>query len=290
VEVAVLPPYVPDTPETRKDCAQLNALVAETDRTIGAALEVLSTSGAGENTIVLFTTDHGPELNRAKMTLYDPGIRVTCMLRVPGSQGRRVGALASTIDILPTLLDLCGIQTPEFVQGRSLAAVCGIESSQQAVRQLPAVGAAMGRRYIVAEKTYHVIYDPSRCIRTNRFKYVMNRLPHQPIQLSVQHSYRIGLDRCGELYGTPRGEEELYDLETDPGERENLAYDPAYSETRAKLRQKLLTVLRETGDPLLDGPIPPRVRVRPQMEWIFDPSVGHFVPRLTDAAPKRLLS
>jgi arylsulfatase A-like enzyme len=163
---------------------------------------------------------------------------------------------------------------------------------------VPAIEAARGRRpsaaagrdYIVAEKTYHVIYDPQRCIRTRRYKYGMNWKPYQPIQLTVQHSVRIGLDRCGELYGAARGEEELYDLERDPGETNNVAYEPEYDAVRARLREQLLTVLRETGDPLLEGAVPERVRVRPQMEWEFDSARRHFVPRLTEAAPTRLRS
>jgi arylsulfatase A-like enzyme len=241
VTAAVLPPYVPDTPATRRDVAQLEALVAQTDETIGEALRVLDESGAADETIVLFTTDHGPDLNRAKMTLYDPGIRVSCLLRLPPavmpgpSRGARVPALASTIDILPTLLDLIGVQTPEFVQGRSL-----VPAIEAAHGRRPS--AAAGRDYIVAEKTYHVIYDPQRCIRTRRYKYGMNWKPYQPIQLTVQHSVRIGLDRCGELYGAARGEEELYDLERDPGETNNVAYEPEYDAVRARLREQLLTV------------------------------------------------
>ena len=256
--------------------------MAQTDATIGEALRVLEESGVAENTIVLFTTDHGPDLNRAKMTLYDPGIRIACLLRLPPDlrtgrpDGLCVPALASTIDILPTLLDLIGVQAPEFIQGRSL---------------LPAIArGGVGREYVVAEKTWHVIYDPQRCIRTPRYKYIVNWKPYEPIQLTVQHSVRIGLERCGELYGRARGEEELYDLQTDPEERTNLAYSDGHQEVRRELRDRLFTVLRETGDPLLEGPVPPRVRVRPQMEWMFDSSRGHFVPHVTEAAPRRLLT
>lgn len=302
IAATVLPSYVPDTPATRRDVAQLEALVAKTDVTIGRALRVLEESGAAENTIVLFTTDHGPDLNRAKMTLYDPGIQVACLLRLPPAvmrdppRGLRVPALASTIDILPTLLDLTGAQTPEFVQGRSL--VPAIDDACRRPASAAGTGPAprespprrIGREYVIAEKTYHVIYDPQRCIRTRRYKYIVNWKPYQPIQLTVQHSARIGLDWCGELYGTARGEEELYDLEADPGELTNLAYLDGYQEVRRDLRERLFTALRETGDPLLDGPVPPRARVRPQMEWRFDSAAGRYVPHITDAAPPRLLN
>jgi arylsulfatase A-like enzyme len=202
-------------------------------------------------------TDHGPEFNRAKMTLYDPGLGVACLLRSPGriQPGLRLDGLRSTIDLLPTLLDLAGVTIPEFVQGESFAGALG-------------GGDEKPREFIVGEKTWHVKLDPMRCIRTDRYKYIRNYHHNEPMQISAQHSRAVGLDRVGELYGHRRDPEELYDLLNDPDETENLADRPNYAETTDRLRSMLLRVLRETGDPLITGSwYQPRSRM-PRTFWV----------------------
>jgi len=272
-----LPPYVPDTPGTRMDLAQFATMIEAADARVGAVLDSLEQSGLRDNTIVLFTTDHGPELNRAKMTLYDPGLKVACLFRWPKQlqSNLRLSGMRSNIDILPTLLELAGITTPEFVQGESFASdLIGGEDA--------------GRDYIIAEKTYHSIYDPMRCLRTSKYKYIWNLRPYLPMQVSVQHSVRMGLDAASKLYGAPRTEEELYDLEHDPDERHNLAYDDTYRDVLEELKKRLITVLRETRDPLLAGEVPARSKVFPKSEWVN--VAGKFELRLTDACPDILKS
>ena len=273
-----LPPYVPDTRGTRKDMAQFAGMISRADAKVGRILDSIRSAGLDKDTIVFITTDHGPEFNRAKMTLYEAGLRVACMFRWPGvlKRGVRLTGMRSTIDILPTLLDLVGVTPPEFIQGRSFSAsLLGQEDRS--------------RDYIVGEKTYHLIYDPMRCIRTARFKFIRNWRPEQPRQISVQHSYRMGFDLASELYGRARSATELYDLEADPLETSNLVDDPDHRSTAVELEYLLMTVLRETRDPLLDGDVLPRGDAPPNIHWVPRSSDEGFDLVPDESCPSRLL-
>lgn len=279
IDNAELPAYIPGNDGTKKDMAQFEKMIEKADRKVGKILDKIKNTGLEEDTIIFFTTDHGPEFNRAKMTLYDPGIKVATILKWPGKipANRVLAGMYSNIDILPTILDLAGITIPEFIQGESFkGSLTGREEKS--------------RDYVIAEKTYHVIYDPMRCIRTDNYKYILNYRPAVPIQVSVQHSFRMGFDLAGQLYGKKRDEEELYDLNNDPEEKNNLAYNEKYLQVKEVLKNKLLTVLRETGDPLLAGSISPRMKIAAQYDWVFDSKAGHFKIEITDCCPDKLLS
>ena len=117
-----LPAFLPDSPEVRKDWAEYFAGVEQADAVTGEALKVLEESGQSENTIVVFMSDHGPTFPHGKMTLYDLGVRVPLVIRVPGIEQRSfTDELVSELVLLPTILELCGIeQTFEYaLHGRS---------------------------------------------------------------------------------------------------------------------------------------------------------------------------
>ncbi len=245
IDNVILPPYVPDNEGTRRDMAQYEKMIEASDRAVGDILGTLYRKGFGENTIFLFTTDHGSEFNRAKMTLYDPGIKVACLMKYKGciKEGLKLKGMRSNIDLMPTLLDLAGIPIPDFVQGESF-------------RTALEGGEHPGREYIIAEKTHHGYYDPMRCIRTEKYKYIWNTDPGRPMQISERHSERMGTELAGRLYNMKRSEHELYDLEKDPGETDNLVGKCEYEDILENLREKLLSVLKQTNDPLLEGKLP----------------------------------
>jgi arylsulfatase A-like enzyme len=183
---------------------------------------------------------------RAKCTLYDPGLEVALILRGPGfARGTVEDGLASNLDVLPTLLDAAGLPQWPGIQGRSLF---------------------QPRDAIFAEKTFHSYYDPMRCIRTRRHKYVRNFeaafAVEVPADIQRGPIFRSDPGR----YSTDRpAVVELYDLDTDPLEQHNLAGSPDLAHIENELDGALWRWMRETRDPLLDGPIPsPRYRLAMQ--------------------------
>ena len=242
-----VPPSLPDIPEVREDLADLEASASSADRAFGRIVRAIERSGLAEDTLVLFTVDHGIAFPHAKMTLYDPGIQTALLIRGPGLPSGVVRReMISNVDVVPTLLDLLGLPIPETIQGRSFSG-------------LLRGGEYVARDVIYAEKTYHTYYDPMRAMRTQEWKLIANfeYAPWQetsPDYLSNSKSYvEIALAQPGpEFYHPPF---ELYDLRVDPWEMDNLADRPKYAETRDDLARRLRRWMQETDDPLLDGPI-----------------------------------
>ena len=106
-----VPPYLPDTEATRRDLATLAWQIRDLDRGVGLILAALDRAGLANDTLVVFTTEHGPAIARAKHTTYDSGLRTALLLRLPGviPAGTVVDTMTSNVDLLPTLADLCGL-------------------------------------------------------------------------------------------------------------------------------------------------------------------------------------
>jgi N-sulfoglucosamine sulfohydrolase len=222
------------------------------DAALGSVLAALDRAGRAEQAIVVFTTDHGLAMPRAKCTLYDPGLEVALIVRWPGGGfggGPARSELVSNIDVLPTLLEAAGAPLPAAIQGRSLMPLLGAEAYEP-------------RRAIFAEKTFHSYYDPMRCIRTERYKLIRNFETAFAVEVpgDVQQGAIFRADPF--RYSTDRTDVvELYDLDTDPVEMHNLAGAPGVDAVERKLSEELWSWMRETGDPLLKGPISsPRYR------------------------------
>ena len=241
-----VPDYLPDNESTRRECAHLRKSVESVDAGVGRILDALETCGQSGDTIVIFTADHGLPFPRAKGTLYDPGIQVACMTRWPGrvNGGSSSAALTSNADVMPTLLESAGLPVPDRVQGQSfLGLLTG--------------GAEGARSSVFAEKTYHEHYDPIRCVRTDRFKFIRNfeERPNLVMPSDIYNSSTRQSMTDDEAFWGRRPAEELYDLEADPHERNNLAGDPAMEEIKRGLEHQLIDWMSETGDPLLKGPV-----------------------------------
>ncbi|MFW5743651.1 MAG: sulfatase [Spirochaetota bacterium] len=268
-----LPDYVPDTPEARRDFAQLELMAEEADGYVGRILESLQKVLPKEETLLFITTDHGPELNRAKMTLYDPGLLVTSIFSWPGklAAGARLAGMYGNIDILPTVLELADVPVPANLHGTSFAG--DLRS-----------GSGAGREEVFAEKTSHSYVDPMRCVRTPTHKYIRNYAPGLPMQISSQHCVHLGIDRIEAEYGRPRPAEELYDLVNDPGERVNLAGQPAVMSIQEELSRRLRAELTRTDDPVHLGrelSIPERVNQKRQ--WVYDEPTQRYRLEIANA-------
>jgi arylsulfatase A-like enzyme len=208
-------------------------------------MTALRATGMEENTLVVFTTDHGLPLVRAKSTLYDAGLETALIMRWPavGLQGGDgYDGLFSNVDIVPTLLEGMGLPQPAGVQG---------VSHWSCLRG----GGPMVRQHIFAEKTYHTGYEPMRAVRDERHKLIVNFEIGPAVDVP---SDIIETDAFCDLRSEmipSRKPVELYDLLLDPLERNNLAENPALQGVRDNLGSILRNWMRETNDPLLQGPI-----------------------------------
>jgi N-sulfoglucosamine sulfohydrolase len=256
------PANLPDDPATRRDMASYKASAKSLDQGVGAVLAALDVNELVDDTLVLFTTDHGIAFPGAKATLYDRGLGVALIVRGPGGfeGGRVIDALVSHLDVYPTLCDLAGIEHPPFVQGRSLLPLAHREAAEI-------------RDEIFAEATFHAAYEPQRCVRTPRYKYIRRYgdratpvLPNTDDGPSKDLLLSLG------WAGRRIPFEQLYDLAFDPNEAANLADDPEYADLRRDLSERLDRWMRETGDPLLDGPVRPPSGARVNLPDQVSPS------------------
>jgi len=239
-----VPGYLPDTDGVRAELGAMQGAIAKADACVGRVRAALEGAGVLDNTLLVFTADHGIAFPRAKGTLYDPGIETALLMRWPAAvaPGTR-SPLVSNVDLLPTLLEVAGAPVPEAVQGHSL-------------RPLLLGDSYVSRDAIFAEKTFHNEYDPLRCIRTNEYKLIARLEASNPIEVPVDimrgESYRDMLGAVVE----PRAQEfELYDLRSDPLERVNLYARPELAGVARDLRHRLGQWMDQTSDPLLRGPI-----------------------------------
>ena len=240
-------PYLPDIEDIRRDIASLNILVRRVDEKVGEILRAVDDAGLRDDTLIVFTTDHGVAFPGAKATLFDPGIEISMLMRGPGGfeGGKRIDALLSNLDFAPTILDLCGIPIPTKMQGKSMLPVIRGEADRL-------------NDWIFVEQTYHAAYDPIRGVRTERFKYIRSFEkrpfwfpPNVDGGLSKEVARRLG------YFSKPRPSEMLFDLQEDPTERKNLVSDPRYADVLKRVRSILEDWMRRTADPLLHGYVPP---------------------------------
>jgi arylsulfatase A-like enzyme len=235
---SVPPANLPDTPETRRDMAAYKASARSLDQGVGAVLNALDEHGLSDDTLVILTTDHGLAFPGSKATLYDRGIGVLLIMRGPG------GFHGGQIDLYPTLCELAGIETPAFVQGRSMLPLIRREVAEI-------------NEEVFAELTYHAAYEPMRAIRTHRWKYIRRFGERElPVLANVDDGPSKELLIEAGWADRPLPREELHDLLFDPGEAADLAGEETYAPVLEDLRERLETWMRETDDPLLDGDVP----------------------------------
>jgi len=242
-----LPPAIKDTPEVRREVAEFQGAVRRLDQCLGDILDVLDRRGVADDTLFVFTTDHGIDFPRAKGACYDAGIAAFLFMRYPAgawSAGAARDELISNVDVLPTLLEACGIDAPTHPAGRSFLPLLRTDTASDEPYE--------PRDAVFAGKTYHDTYDPQRCVRTARFKYIR----HFAVNIFID--LRLATITRRDQFATDwrrRTDEELYDLENDPDETHNLADDPACADQLKSMRRRLLHWMRQTSDPLLQGPV-----------------------------------
>ncbi|MHB8241515.1 MAG: sulfatase family protein [Solirubrobacteraceae bacterium] len=247
VQYSKPPANLPDAPEVRADVAAFKASARSLDHGVGMVLNELDASGMADETLIIFTTDHGMPFPGAKATLFDRGLGVMLILRGPHpfSGGRVNDALVSHIDIYPTICEYLGIPRPPFLQGVSLMGLAHGHTKSV-------------RNEIFAGSTWHAAYEPQRAVRTTRHKYIRrwgDRLTPVLPNTDDGPSKELLLRNGWAEREIPK--EQLYDLVFDPGEANNLLADRAYAEVLRDLRGRLDGWMHDTDDPLLAGHVDP---------------------------------
>lgn len=252
-----LPPYYPDLPEVRSDLARHYDNVQIMDAQVAALLDRLEREGLADDTIVVWTSDHGDGLPRAKRDLYDSGLRIPMIIRWPARfrpTGHEPGGvearLISFVDLTVALLGMAGLEAPDGMHGRDFLAP-----------DEPARSFVFASRDRIDDKM-----DRQRAVRDERFKYIWSGHPDLPE--SDGSAYRENLDgmramraayRAGALDDVQRrwfeapGQERLFDLDKDPHEIHDLAGDATHQPELERMRSAY-TSFRERVEDLSDVP------------------------------------
>ena len=269
-----------NVPELRMEIAAYYNCVSRADTGIGMLLDSLEEQGLSDNTLVIFISDNGPDFTRGKTTCYEAGVHVPFIVRYPAINrfGQVRNELVSAVDIVPTILDVTGINGPDGLPGRSFLPLLRGEQP-------------LWRKHIFAEHTAHGViqYFPRRVALAEQYKLIYNLLSDRSVKsggvggviqtfgedgplTDDKGLYKIRYNASAPaFYGDPAhyfgapGDTirqayvtllnppkfELYDLEKDPHERINLADNPEYSEILKQMQADLEEWRKDTDDPFL---------------------------------------
>ncbi len=271
-------PYFPDDPVIRHDLARLYTNIAIMDRESQAFIDDLEASGKMDNTIIIWYSDNGGPMPRAKRSIYNPGTLVPLMIKYPN--GYRAGEvddrLCMFIDIPATILSLAGIQPPAYMQGEAL-----LGKYQQPERD-----------YVFAVRDrFDEVVDKCAGVRDHQFQYIRNYMPERSNYL--ENSYRmqmpmmqrlLEMHEAGELnevqelyFKAPRPVEEFYDILQDPYNLNNLIDDPRYANDIERLRE----VFDEWNSTVNAN------WARPETEWMNIQWPGGVQPVVANPTAKR---
>lgn len=240
------PDPLPDTGETRHDFACFQRDAATLDDEFGQVLTALDEADLTDNTLVICTTDHGVAFPHMKCNLNGHGMGVMLILAGPGGfEGGKVSdALVSHVDIFPTVCDLLDIETPDWVEGRSLMPLVRGEADEV-------------NEQIYGEVTYHAAYEPMRSVRTQRWNYIRRYEGRtRPVLPNCDDSISKDLLMAAGWGERRPADEQLYDLLFDPNEACNRAADETCIDVITDMRKRLDAWMEATSDPLLEGPVP----------------------------------
>lgn len=244
-----LPPYYYEDEIMREDWKNYLGSWLDTDEDVRQIIAELKSAGVYDNTLIFFLTDHGVSHLRGKQFLYDEGTKVPLIVKFPknAKKGTTRHDLVKHIDILPTSLAYAGIDIPANIQGVDLFA--------NDYKEQEFIFTTRDR----CDETTEFI----RSVRSKDYKYIRNFLSYLPH--TQRNQYKDGKEiskhtrelfengKLNELqarfYLPTRPVEELYDLEKDPFETNNLASDPNFESVLVKFRTELYKWMAETNDP-----------------------------------------
>ena len=243
-----VPGYLADTPGIREFLASKLNAVSHTDAVIGNFIRALKDRGEYENTFIFVAGDHGYDFMRHKQTLYDSGLRVPMIIRWPGKgSAAKCDDLAGLIDIAPTTLRIAGVDVPGTMEGIDLRDAGALRERKQLFGTRDGVDG---------------VFDMYRTVRDRRFRYIRHFYPEIPylngkyasrymVIKEMRELAKAGeLDAAQESFLLPqkRAAEELYDLENDPDEINNLAGQAEYESIQSELSRVLAAWMENNGD------------------------------------------
>jgi N-sulfoglucosamine sulfohydrolase len=260
-DVTPMPYLGVDAPDIRQVVADYYNCMIRLDALIGDLLKELDESGKSRDTLVIYIGDHGADMLRGKRTSYEGGVRIPFIVRWPGGfpSGQERSDLVSTADLMPTILELANAKKPKIQDGKSLVPLLTGKSSEW-------------RKYLFTEYHTHAAgtnFYPQRTVRNDRYKLIENLLPGE---VNPGFEFALDLARTGadfrkaianapvevqaayKLMNRP-GRWELYDLQDDPYEFNNLSGSKGHEEIFIELKTALAQWRIDTKDPLLDQDI-----------------------------------
>lgn len=252
-EDVIVPPFLPDTKECREEIAEYYQSVSRIDQGFGKLMAMLEASGKAENTVVIYISDNGIAMPGAKTTVYEPGIKLPCIIKDPTveAKGTTNSSMVSWVDLTPTILEMAEVKSEEKFHGRSFKNIIGKEKAE-------------GWNEIYASHTFHEItmYYPMRVIRNNNYKLIYNpayRLEYPfASDLWAASSWQSIYRNDIEYYGQRKVKDylfhpefELFDLDQDPNESVNLAIDDKYADVLEQMQTKMKAYQLRTSDPWL---------------------------------------
>ena len=201
-----------DVRRQKKAVGGYYASVAFMDRMVGQVLNGLKEAGLEDNTIVIFTSDHGYHLGEhdfwAKVSLHDESAAVPLIIRMPGKKPAVCHSLVELLDLYPTLSNLCGLEVPKHLQGKDISMM---------------------------------MTDPTKEVRSAAFS-----VNGKGFLLREQDWAYIAYGKNGQ------GDEELFDMKQDPKQFTNLAKDPKHAQIIARFQKQMANKLREVRTNDLD--------------------------------------
>lgn len=267
-----VPYFVQDTPAAREDLAAQYTTISRLDQGIGVILEELKQSGHFDDTLVIYSSDNGIPFPNGRTNLFDPGMAEPMLVSSPLhaiSWGKETPALASLLDIVPTVLEWFGISYPKYSLEGVPVKLTG-QSLLPLLKKQPPSFHSQERRAVYASHDLHeaTMYYPMRVVRTTQVKLIhnLNFLMPFPIDQDfyLSPSFQDILNRTRQKEKLPwyktlkqyyyRPQWELYDLVKDPAEVNNLAYQAEYAQTLALLRAMLRSWQNVTADPWICAP------------------------------------
>lgn len=254
-EEVTAPSFLEDLPDVRREVAQYYTSVRRFDTSFGEAMAALKAAGREADTVIIFLSDHGMSFPFSKATVYRNGTWVPVLVRWPGmGQPQRREEFVSSVDIVPTLLEVLKQPTLAGVDGRSWLPLLRGESQP-------------GRDFVITHvntvssgKAF-----PQRCVRTKDFSYQFHAWPNGTPHFRVEAMNGItfgALAKAGETdariksrveqltIGKP---EQFFDLRTDPDERVDLVADAKHQAEIVRLKKLLLAHMEKTTDPQLES-------------------------------------
>lgn len=261
----LVPDFLPDSQETREEIAQYYQSISRIDQGFGKLMQMLKESGKSDNTVVIYISDNGMAFPGAKTNLYEPGMKLPCIVKDPSveAKGNTIDAMITWADLTPTILDMAKVDLNSLkTHGKSFKPVLN-----------DATSAGEDWNEVYASHTFHEItmYYPMRVVREGNYKLIRN------IAWGLEYPFASDLWAAStwqevhrnekEFFGNKKTEDylhrpefELFDLANDPGELNNLAENKQYKVVLDRLIEKMKAFQLKTKDPWYNS-------------WNYDPAL-----------------